>query len=52
MIISHQEYITDLVAIMDTQVVFTRAINPGNAAVFPWMSGLANKFDNFQIIDL
>lgn len=46
-IVSHREYIQDLIG----SQVFTGIadyINPGNAALFPWLSSLAQNFEQWR----
>jgi hypothetical protein len=53
--IRHREYITDVLT-GSTGSVFTVAqflgINPGLASTFPWLSGVANKFESYRFRSL
>lgn len=48
---SHREYVTDIVS----SVNFNNQgylINPGNALLFPWLSKIANNFEEFEFLGL
>jgi len=49
-IISHREYIQDITASTGNPSIFSVtgfAINPGQSAVFPWLSGVASRFESY-----
>jgi len=48
--ITHREYIQDIVATTGTPSAFNVtgfAINPGQVAVFPWLAGVASRFESY-----
>nr|UOF78169.1 capsid protein [Cressdnaviricota sp.] len=56
-VISHREYIQDLVTSSTLpagafQTLFFCAINPGLALMFPWLSQMAQFFEEYELIQL
>lgn len=47
-IIRHKEYIGDIHPSAVFQNQLASAINPGNFNLFPWLSGIANKFEEYE----
>lgn len=47
-IIRHKEYIGDIHPSVVFQNQLASAINPGNFNLFPWLSGIANKFEEYE----
>jgi hypothetical protein len=53
--IKHREYITDVVSSASSSTFFVGAalgINPGLSSTFPWLSGVANKFETYRFRSL
>ena len=51
--VRHREYVRDLVA--GTDVLpndFTLRINPTNNLLFPWLTGIARQFEQYQILGM
>jgi hypothetical protein len=54
-IITHTEYVTDIVAGANNPSTFTTqsfAINPGQATTFQWLSRVANNYESYQFTSL
>jgi hypothetical protein len=56
MMISHSEYIGEMLStnVIGSQNFVSQAygINPGNSQTFPWLSGIANNFQEYEFIKL
>lgn len=52
MTLSHKEYVTDVYGVMGTSKNATFACNPNNRDLFPWLSGLAINFVEYQFEQL
>lgn len=48
-IVRHREYIKDILPTEDFTVQANLAINPGMEQLFPWLSGVASNFENYDI---
>jgi len=47
--ITHREYITDVLSSVSNFSLFVAEwINPGNVTLFPWLSGLANSYEEYD----
>jgi len=47
-IISHREYVADVLGSVSFQVV-SFPINPGLSSLFPWLASIANSFDSYVV---
>lgn len=53
MCVIHREYITDISGNTgDFAVVFNQNVNPGNYDLFPWLAGVARRFESYQFTRL
>lgn len=53
MCVIHREYITDITGnTSDFAVVFNQNVNPGNYDLFPWLAGVARRFESYQFTKL
>jgi len=51
--VKHREFIGQVAGTTTSYAVKANyAINPGNANMFPWLSGLASRFDKFRVHNL
>ncbi len=50
-VVSHREYITD-VASAQTVLSLTYSINPGLSETFPWLSGIASNFEQYEMLGM
>lgn len=48
-VIRHKEYLGEISGSTTFKVQQTFEINPGNAATFPWLSGVASRFQEYRI---
>lgn len=54
-VVSHTEYLTDLVTSPTSgafSTPFIQPINPGNATLFPWLSQIAQAYEQYEILEL
>lgn len=47
-IIRHKEYIADIAASVDFRTQIAQAINPSNYNLFPWLSEIAQRFEEYE----
>jgi hypothetical protein len=50
-IVSHREYIMDIMSSTSFSTT-TLPVNPGNGTMFPWMSQLANLYEEYEMLGL
>lgn len=51
-VIRHREYIGDITSSEGFEVQYELPINPGMNESFPWLSGIANNYQQYQIIGM
>jgi len=50
--IKHREYFSDVTPTIANEDHFSHAIQPGASSMFPWLSGLATRFENYIVHQL
>lgn len=48
MVISHQEYIGDIIGSTNFKMQLAHGINPSNFKLFPWLSEIAQRFEEYE----
>jgi hypothetical protein len=46
--ISHREYLLDVLSSPGFLIRVTQLLNPGNATLFPWLSGISKNFEEWE----